>query len=389
MPAENLEEQGLSKNPRLELAQFRFILSKPEFKDNGSIKKQLLDAITEDNMAPFYESVCNDLGWDIDTTLLQKMKTKNEEDIKKLESNIEDAEQNLGESEVREALTAKAEYICKIGDKEGALTAFQKAGDKTVTLGLKLDLCFHLIRIGLFYMDHDLINQQVEKATSLIEEGGDWDRRNRLKVYKAVYKMSIRDFPNAAKLFLDAVATFTSYELMDYKQFVTYTILCSVIALDRPDLREKVIKGSEIQEVLHSLPDVKDFLSSLYECRYDDFFKCLLYAQQMMLNDRLLSSHAHYYVREMRIKAYSQLLESYRSLTLKYMSDAFGVGEDFIDRELSRFISQGRLHCKIDKANGIVETNRPDSKNWQYQATIKQGDILLNRMQKLSRVINI
>lgn len=52
----------------------------------------------------------------------------------------------------------------------------------------------------------------------------------------------------------------------------------------------------------------------------------------MMLNDRLLSLHAHYYVREMRIKAYSQLLESYRSLTLKYMSDAFGVGEDFIDR---------------------------------------------------------
>lgn len=38
---------------------------------------------------------------------------------------------------------------------------------------------------------------------------------------------------------------------------------------------------------------------------------------------------------------------------------------------------------------GIVETTRPDNKNWQYQATIKQGDILLNRIQKLSRVINI
>ena len=36
-------------------------------------------------------------------------------------------------------------------------------------------------------------------------------------------------------------------------------------------------------------------------------------------------------------------------------------------RELSRFIAAGRLHCKIDKVKGIVETNRPDSKNWQYQ----------------------
>ena len=36
-------------------------------------------------------------------------------------------------------------------------------------------------------------------------------------------------------------------------------------------------------------------------------------------------------------------------------------------RELARFIAQGRLHCKIDKVGGIVETTRPDSKNWQYQ----------------------
>jgi len=114
----------------------------------------------------------------------------------------------------------------------------------------------------------------------------------------------------------------------------------------------------------------------------------------------------------MRVKAYSQLLESYSSLTLTYMADSFGVTQDFIDKELHRFIAAGRLHCKIDKVTGmnrlctgtlypkfhflnfcswlgVVETNRPDSKNAQYQATIKQGDLLLNRIQKLSRVINI
>ena len=57
--------------------------------------------------------------------------------------------------------------------------------------------------------------------------------------------------------------------------------------------------------------------------------------------------------------------------------------------ELSRFIFGGRVNCVIDKVAGIVETNRPDAKNAQYQATIKQGDLLLNRVQKLSRVINL
>ena len=44
-----------------------------------------------------------------------------------------------------------------------------------------------------------------------------------------------------------------------------------------------------------------------------------------------------------------QLLESYRSLTLKYMANAFGVTEEYMDSELCRFIASGRLHAKIDK----------------------------------------
>ena len=85
----------------------------------------------------------------------------------------------------------------------------------------------------------------------LIDEGGDWDRRNRLKVYRGTYCMAVRDFKLAASLFLDTVATFTSYELMDYKTFVTYTVFCSMIALSRPDLREKVsLVSSLLQYVI-------------------------------------------------------------------------------------------------------------------------------------------
>lgn len=82
----------------------------------------------------------------------------------------------------------------------------------------------------------------ISSLHSLIEEGGDWDRRNRLKVYQGLYCVAIRDFKQAAELFLDTVSTFTSYELMDYKTFVTYTVYVCMIALKRPDLREKVGK---------------------------------------------------------------------------------------------------------------------------------------------------
>lgn len=389
MPLENMEEEGLEKNPNLDLAQWRFLLTIDEHKNSMELKAKLLDAIENDNMAPFYEETCQLLGWPVDPQLLTKMKSNNEEKLKQLDAAIEDAETNLGEMEVREANLRKAEFLCRIGDKEASLSAFRKTYEKTVSLGHRLDIVFHNIRIGLFYLDHDLITRNIDKAKSLIEEGGDWDRRNRLKVYQGVYCIAIRDFKASANFFLDTISTFTSYELMDYNTFVRYTVYVSMIALPRNELRDKIIKGSEILEVLHSNTDVKDYLFSLYNCHYADFFKTLATVERLLRCDYLVHPHYRYYVREMRLLAYKQLLQSYRSLTLQYMANSFGVTVDYIDQELSRFIVAGRLHCKVDKVGGIVETNRPDNKNWQYQATIKQGDILLNRVQKLSRVINI
>lgn len=388
MPLENLEDESLEKNPNLLLAQTKFLLAHHE-PGNDKLKQDLMTAITENNMAPFYEETCNELGWQIDNKLLTNMKAANTTQIEKLDSAIEDAEKNLSETEVREAHLAKAEYLSRIGDKEAALTQFRKTYDKTVSLGHRLDLLFHMIRIGIFYLDHDLITRNISKAKSLIEEGGDWDRRNRLKVYQGMYCLAVRDFKGSASYFLDTVSTFTCYELMDYQTFVTYTVLASIISLPRVELREKVVQGSEILEVLHGAPDISEYLFSLYRCQYALFFKKLAFVEGLLKRDRLCAPHYRFYVREMRILAYTQLLESYRSLTLQYMADAFGVTVSFIDQELARFIAAGRLHCKIDKVGEVVETNRPDSKNYQYQACIKQGDILLNRIQKLSRVINI
>jgi len=108
-----------------------------------------------------------------------------------------------------------------------------------------------------------------------------------------------------------------------------------------------------------------------------------------MKEEEYCHEHVYYFAREMRVRAYKQYLQSYRSVQLKSMASSFGVSTEFIDRELSRFISIGKLDCKIDAVGGIIETIRPDTKNAHYHNTIKQGDLLLNRIQKLSRVIHL
>lgn len=93
------------------------------------------------------------------------------------------------------------------------------------------------------------------------------------------------------------------------------------------------------------------------------------------------------------------------------MAEQFGVTREFIDayvhlwrmiddRDLSRFIPSKKLNCVIDRVNGasframglmigIVETNRPDNKNAQYQQLVKEGDLLLNKLQKYQAVVRL
>ena len=68
-------------------------------------------------MAPFYEDVCKDLEWTLDQKLLQRMKAENEAELKRIDEAIEDAEKNLGETEVRDGMLKKVEYLSRIGDK--------------------------------------------------------------------------------------------------------------------------------------------------------------------------------------------------------------------------------------------------------------------------------
>lgn len=201
--------------------------------------------------------------------------------------------------------------------------------------------------------------------------------------------MRTRNLKKATDLLVDTLSTFTSTELFSYTQFVAYTVVLSVLSLHRVQLKSKVLNAPEVLAVIDEVPHLRDFMQAFYSSNYALFFQALAHIQARLRLDPYLGQHARFFVREMRIKAYAQLLESYKSVQISALASAFGVTPGFIDTELSRFISSGRLHCKIDKVAGIVETTRSDTKNQLYQTTIRDGDLLLNRIQKLSRVINL
>lgn len=65
--------------------------------------------------------------------------------------------------------------------------------------------------------------------------------------------------------------------------------------------------------------------------------------------------------------------------------------------QVAKFAATGRLQCKIDSVSGTVVTSAATSdpppdieldRSLLYKATVRRGDILLNRLKKLARVMD-
>ncbi len=92
-------------------------------------------------MAPYFEALCKELKWQVDTDLLSKMKKANEDELKRLDEVLEDAEKNQGESEIRDAMMAKAEYLIRIGDKVWIQTIYSIVNMSSLLCSPRLLIC--------------------------------------------------------------------------------------------------------------------------------------------------------------------------------------------------------------------------------------------------------
>jgi 26S proteasome regulatory subunit N7 len=144
---------------------------------------------------------------------LASVTSQNDVEMKELQEKLSEAKESAGEMEVLDAKVEIARFAAARLDKDAALARYQDVID-TPKLGggKKIDAWMEKARIASFYGDTAGCDAHLAAALKLANDsagGGDWDRRNRLKVYQALQFLLHRDFAQASKLLLDGVATFS------------------------------------------------------------------------------------------------------------------------------------------------------------------------------------
>lgn len=388
---------GIEPIPDFRLSQAAFVLQHKDCKAlHASALVYLTSEIKTRHLAPYYKYVSQELQIvPFDESTYEEMVSVNQKEIKELEKKISELEEDDEDNELDKvaAVTSLGEYRARIGDRAGAVVDLRRALEILLATGTKIDILLTIARIGLFYGDLRFTRDILAEADILIEKGGDWERRNRYKTYHGIHLMLVRQFEEAAKLLVDALATFTSTEVADYEDIAVLAVLAGTLLLERREHKKKIVDLPEILALVHTSEAVRkvvELSDALYHSRYPDLFPCLsVVYDEVLMPLKYLRAHAGYYMRELRRKAYAQLLELYKTLLMKLMAEQFGVSVEFLDADLCRFIPNKRLNCVIDKVNGIVETNRPDNKNAQYQQLVKQGDALLTKLQKYGAAVKL
>lgn len=383
----SMEKQDVEQFPNMELAYWYFLLKFPE-NNNETLLSKLIANIKKYNMAPWYKIVCSTLRIKFDLSLYEDMETRNLEELKKFDEIIDDAKKLLDETELRKAYLKKAEYYISIGDKENAVCSFVQVFDLDASIGEKIEIVFHLMRIGFFFMDVPLIKNYLEVGQIFEENEVNWESINRFKVYEALYCILIRNFKTASDIILDAIITFITNELIDYRKFVSYGIYASIVTLPRKQLIEKM-SSPEILEVLNSDTNLKKICFAVCNCSYNDIFLHMARLEQILQEDYFFHSHYGFYISEMKFVIYSQCSNPYKTVSFDYLANTLGVTPEYIEEDFSRYIKLGRLPYKVDKIHGIVEQNSTEKRNATLSSIMKEGDLLLNRIQKLVSSISI
>lgn len=383
------DEPEISVDPLLVLFQSRHTLTSrySTSAQREAAMEVLIRETRTNNMAPYIRLLQEVMDCKtVSEKELIAMETMNAKKVEQLKKKKEDAETNLGDTEVREALFALCQHYYSIGDVDMCMATLDECQKKTIGAGLKLDLCFTQIRLGIAFENNEISAKGIQDAHRLLDESN-WERRNRLKVYEGIYYMIVRDFKRASELLLDSVSTFASGELITFKEFVFATIVASLPALKREHLKKKIIDSPEV--ISADAADAYQLAHAVYNCKYKRIFPALYAVCEHIRQSCFLSAHVNYFFREARALVFTQFLVSYSRVTLTSMSNAFNLPEAALDELLSTMISNERLPCRMDRVNGSITTYRGDTTNFDYHRLIKNGDLLLNRLQKLTRLIEI
>jgi hypothetical protein len=178
-------------------------------------------------------------------------------------------------------------------------------------------------------------------------------------------------------------------EVMTGSDVALYATLSALAALDRGEVKRRVLDNEAFSAVLSTMPEARLLLEDFVASRYASLFERLGKLRPRMQLDSVLAPLAAELEVTIRQKALKQYFGPYSSVDLTRMAAAFACDVEQLEDELAQLIADDHIQARIDSHNKRLFARQSDERADTFAAVINAGEAYVRNMQALLLKLNL
>ena len=162
-----------------------------------------------------------------------------------------------------------------------------------------------------------------------------------------------------------------------------YAVLSALAALDRVDVRKKLLDSESFGAVLTCAPQLRPLLDDFCQSRYASLFERFARLRPRMKLDSVIAPLLNELETRIRQRALVQYFSPYSVVDLKRMAESFACDVEALEEELAALIADDHIAARIDSYNKRLNARQSDERADMYAEVLAAGEAYVRNTQAL------
>lgn len=120
-----------------------------------------------------------------------------------------------------------------------------------------MDSKFIQLNCAFWDDDYDTVTKVIDELTNLEKDARDWEAKNKLRVYRALLNIHLRNLNEAAESLIQSINSFQDLPVLDYAHFIKITVILALLTQNRKVLGDKIVNSSEVNSVVKDMKHIQ------------------------------------------------------------------------------------------------------------------------------------
>lgn len=365
--------------------------------DTGLAKQALREAAEELKRATLdtraYRAVVEELRnageeeVEVDEQWVKWAEDQYKEEHRRLETELTHYRSSTIKDSIRLAYQALGNLQWRRGELTEAARCYTRMRDYITAAKHTVDMCTKVMVVNcLAGTSASAHNQSTRaRAKGAVESIEDQREVARVRVASGVSELASGHIKAAAEELLAAPFALDGslQELASDEDVGAYGLFCALATLPREELLTKCVRSKAFRQFLDSWPSLREAADRFAEADFRGALSLFEREGERLKLDMFVGSRVNELLSLIRSRALFLLALPYSRVPLSTLAACVNAGAEYVEEELTGYISRGQLRARIDAAQGVLHACPEDSRSKALAAALSAGESFAEEQQAM------